>query len=230
MVSHLDALRATLEASNVNCQGGGPCPLATYGLLDASVGPKMAGFDFGTYVQPDVRSYEDYLVLQSLLAFSPGAQRDASCLQFHAADPLICGDGTHVLRHHVTTPFFVRMALRDQLISGNYVDAGLRNSNLTPVTPASFALTLHGELTAFANLSTTAEEGGEFTREPGVFAPGCTKHDTIHSTIGTFGTTITPPGDPPRRLITVFENWRTGSGTPTNLLTQSPTLADTVCP
>ena len=53
---------------------------------------------------------------------------------------------------------------------------------------------------------------------------------TIQSTIDTFGTAITPPGGSPRRLLGLFENWRTGIGTPANLLTQSPTLADTFCP
>jgi hypothetical protein len=230
VMSHLDDLRATLEASNVNCQGGGGCPLATYGLLDASVGPEMAKLDFGTYVQPLVRSYEDYLVLLSLFAYAPGSHLDSSCTQYHAAAPLICNDLTHVLRNHVTTPFFVRMALRDALISGNYVDAMLRNPDLTPVTVPTFARTLHDELATFFNLSATAEEGSQFTREPGVFAPGCTKHDTIHSTPDTFGTTITPPDGSPLGLIGVFENWRAGGGIPTNLLTQSPTLADTVCP
>jgi hypothetical protein len=230
VMSHLDDLRSTLESSNVNCQGGGACPLATYGLLDASVGPEMAKLDFGTYVQPLVGSYEDYLVLLSLAAFAPGARLDASCTLFHAADPLICHDITHVLRHHVTTPFFVRMALLDELVSGNYIDAMLRNPDLTPVTVPTFARTLHDELATFVNLSATAEEGSQFTREPGVFAPGCTKHDTIHSTLDTFGTTITPPGGPSLRLLGVFENWQTGGGTPTNLLTRSVTLADTVCP
>jgi hypothetical protein len=31
-------------------------------------------------------------------------------------------------------------------------------------------------------------------------------------------------------LIGVSDNWRTGGGAPTNLLTESVTLADTVCP
>jgi hypothetical protein len=231
LMSNLDYLRTTLEAANVNCQGAGACPLATHGLLDASVGPEMSKLDFGTFIQPSVRSYQDYLTLWSAFVFSPGARLDASCEAFHAVDPLICNDVTHVLRHHITTPFFVRMALRDVMIAGDhYIDPGMRNPDLTPVTLATFARTLHDELTTFANLSGTAEEGSQFTREPGVFAPSCTYHDTIHNTLETFGTTITPPAGVPRRLIGVFDNWRTGSGTPTNLLTESPTRADTTCP
>jgi hypothetical protein len=231
VMSNLDYLRTTLEATNANCQGGGACPLAVYGLLDASVGPEIGKLDFGTYIQPAVRSYQDYLAGLSALAYSRGSRIDASCEVFHAADPLICNETTHVVRHHITTPFFVRMALFDALNSDSYyIGPMLRNPDLTPITLATYSRTLHDELATFANLSGTAEEGSQFTREPGVFAPACTKHDTIHNTIQTFGTTITPPGGIPRRLIGVFDNWRTGSGTPTNLLTESPTRADTICP
>ncbi|MCE9580119.1 MAG: pectinacetylesterase family protein [Deltaproteobacteria bacterium] len=229
-ITNLDYIRDTLRATNVDCQGAGACPLAVYGLLDAIVGPDMSKLDFSTYVQPEVRSYADYVTLSALLPPSVGARRDASCLAAHAADPAICGDESHVVRNHVTTPFFVRMALVDQLISTNYLEAMLRNPDHTPMTLQSFGLTLHDELTAFANLPGTAEEGAAMTRAPGVFAPACTKHDTIRSTPDTFDTTITPSGGAAQTLLPVFHNWQTGTGTPTNILTQSLQPPDTVCP
>lgn len=50
---------------------------------------------------------------------------DSSCLSWHGLnDPGTewqCADPIHVLANHVTTPFFVRHDLQDQLLMGNYV-------------------------------------------------------------------------------------------------------------
>jgi hypothetical protein len=224
-ISHLDDIDELLKAHNTS-----PATLKVYGLMDAIVGLDRSTLDYGTFVVPQVRSYDDYLTLRAMSPFAAGARRDASCLQFHAADPKICGDTDHVIRHHITTPFFVRMALRDSNIGGGFVDEMLRLPDKTPLTINLFALRLHDELTGFAQLSTTAEEGAQITKEPGVFGPACTKHDTIHDNSDTFYTTITPQNGTPQRLMQVFNNWRTGVGTPTNILTESMTLADTNCP
>lgn len=231
-IQNLDYLTDTLRATNVNCQSGSGCPLRVYGLIDAIVGPDWSKLDFGTFADPSVRSYDQFLTLLSAAPMSIDARNDASCRTYHGSDPRPCYDESHVIRHHITTPFFVRMALRDKLISDNYVSSGVRNPDMTPMTVASFALTLHAELADFEQmLASTAptEEKVAMTVAPGVFAPGCIKHDTIHSNIDTYYTTITPPNGTPLRLFQVFEPWRTG-GTPTNILTQSPTLADTNCP
>jgi len=98
------------------------------------------------------------------------------------------------------------------------------------MTVMSFALTVHSELAGFANLATTAEEGARITKAPGVFAPACSKHDTIHDNAETFNTTITPAGGSPLRLLQIFDNWHAGTGTPTVLQTESLTRADTFCP
>lgn len=220
VITNLDYITDTLKQYNAN-----PSVLATYGLLDAIVGPDREPLDYGTFHIPEVRSYDDYLTLLSIAPNETGARGDASCLEYHAADTRICRDETHVVRNHITTPFFVRMALRDMLISNNYVSEMMRNPDQTPMTVASFALRLHDELGA---LTASAEEPP--TKAPGAFGPACVKHDTIHDTNQTFQTTITPPASTPQRLVKIFDNWRTGAGTPTVLLTESQTLADTNCP
>ncbi len=233
VISNLDFLTDTLRASNTACSAGGACPLKTYGLIDAVVGPDRSKLDYGTHVVPQIRSWMDYITLAAQNSHNVGARKDASCEAWHAANmPATagaCSDESHVVRHHITTPFFVRMALIDQLISGNYIEDGLRNADMSPMTVATFARTLHDELASFGNLSASAEEGSLITKQPGVFAPLCSKHDTIHSTADTFGTTITPAGGTAQRLLGVFTNWQAGL-TPSNVLTQSPTGADTVCP
>jgi hypothetical protein len=225
VIQSLDLIAETLKAHNAS-----PGALRVYGLIDAIVGIERSVLDYSTYYVPEVHSYDEYLTLRSMSADEPGSRKDASCLALHAADPRICADTNHVIRHHVTTPFFVRMALRDSLIGGGYVAEMLLDPMHQPLTINSFALRLHDELTGFAQLSTTAEEGDAFTKEPGVFGPACTKHDTIHENGETFSTTITPPNGTPQRVLGVFDNWRTGQGTPTNILTESTTLADTNCP
>jgi len=226
------ATRQCLRARNVNC-GGATCPLKVWGLVDAVVGPEREKLDFGTFSVPQVRSYADFTQLLQMGPTAVNARIDSSCRDYHLVNETnlagACWDESHILRHHLTTPFFARAALLDMGVSENYIESAYRNADLTPMTPTSFALTLHSELSTFANLSATAEEGAAITKQPGVFAPGCTKHDTIHSATETWGTTITPPGGTPQRLMNIFENWRNGTGI-SNLLTQSPTRADTVCP
>jgi hypothetical protein len=227
VIANLDHITTSLRASNVN-----GAALKTYGLIDAVVGPDRSKLDYGTFIEPTVRSYDAFLTLVNKINTAANARRDASCLSFHSGDPRACDDDSHVLRHHITTPFFVRMALRDFLITEGYIDAGFRNPDMSPMTPGSFALTLHAELSQFASMLTATpgpEEKSAMTVAPGVFAPGCVKHDTIHSNLETYYTTITPPGGTPLRLFQVFEPWRTG-GSPTSILTQSTTLADTNCP
>lgn len=221
LVFNLDRIRDDLVAHNTSA-----AQLRVSGLMDASTGPDRSTLDYGTYAVSTVRTYDQYLTWRNQ---SPG-RGDASCLARHMADPRICADDTHVLRNHVTTPFFIRMALRDSQISGNYIAEMLRTPNLMPITANSFGLRLHDELGTFGSLPSMAEEGGLMSKAPGVFAPGCTKHDTIRESTQTFGTTITPAGGSALTLLTVFENWRNASGTPTVLLTESVTLADTTCP
>lgn len=43
------------------------------------------------------------------------------------------------------------------------------------------------------------------------------------------GATVTPNGGAPMRLFGVFANWVNGTP-PSNVVTQSQTLADTTCP
>ena len=232
VVTNLDHITDTLRAHNVNCTGAS-CPLKVWGLLDAVVGPERERLDFGTFTVPQVRSYADFTQLLAMGPTAIAARIDTSCRDYHAVTETdlagACLDESHVLRHHLSTPFFARVALLDSGVSENYIESGFRNANMTAMTPMSFAVTLHDELGSFANLSATAEERTAITRQPGVFAPGCAKHDTIHSAVETWGTTITPPGGTPQRLMNIFENWRNGTGI-TNLLTESPTRTDTVCP
>jgi len=167
------------------------------------------------------------------------ARGDESCDAWHRLNQpgteSACVDAQHVVRHHVTTPFFVRAGIIDSLLSGNYEESGVRDPVLGPFgrnalgVPLVFATVLARELRMFSQLPSTAEEGSLITRGPGVFAPSCAIHDTIHSNNQVFGATITPDGGSPKRFFDVFGAWR-DAGVPSTVVSQDPMRLDTFCP
>ena len=235
VITNIDRIAELLRANNTHCAGGAACPLVVRGLADAIVGPDISrlAFDTTTYFRLGLENYD--LFTQYLAAVPDvrqGSVHDTSCLDWHKANKPgtegYCSDNSHVVRHHITTPFFVRMALLDSLISGNYIDNGYSDPELGLMTLQNFAVILQRELAAFPQLKSSAEEGAAMTVAPGVFAPACTHHDTIHSDAEVYGTTLTPAGDTPKALFDVFENWRSGT-TPSAVLTMKQTREDTVC-
>jgi hypothetical protein len=205
------------------------------GLVDAITGPELQPLDFSTSAGADagVDTYDEYIAATSRSPASTG-RGDESCRTVHAGDAGICTDVSHVVRHHVTTPFFVRMALFDSLISRSYDELGVRDPALGPFSftdagiPRTFGLVLRSELGQFPSLPTTAEEGASMSVAPGVFAPACFKHDTIHTDTEVYGVTITTDAGVTLRLFDVFTAWRNGTQ-PSAVLTSSMTLSDTVC-
>jgi hypothetical protein len=220
VIANLDRITDTLKSTNLLCVGQPSCPLVVHGVIDAAVGPSFDRLDFSDSVHADVGAptYADALILgEAQAAMRSAPITDQSCLTWHAQNApdtaYQCSDVTHILRHHVTTPFFVRMALLDQLISKNYVDARFRDPVLDApdetMSLSSFAVRTYLELKAFDTLASTAEEGSAFTKAPGVFAPLCTKHDTINDDTETYDTVITKQSGATYRLMDVFNAWRT---------------------
>lgn len=232
VIGNLDRVADLLRTHNTACSGMS-CPLVVRGLIDAVVGPEIEPLDLSQSFLAELggSTWEDYLTfLSAVRGTNHGTLKDTSCEAFHASvDPSdkACLDDTHVLRHHVTTPFFVRMALLDQLISTNYGEAGYRDRELGAFTPAVFAQVLRRELAAFGDLPEAAEEGPAMTHAPGVFAPACTKHDTLHDDGEVYRTTVTAGGDD-HTLFDVFEAWRTGQ-TPSIVTTSRLDRSDTTC-
>lgn len=233
VIGNLDRVADLLRANNSACRGGS-CPLRVSGLIDAYVGPEIEPLDLTQSFLADHggSTWSHYLTfLEAGRGTNHGTLRETSCEAYHRGrtpGPEACLDDTHLLRHHLTTPFFVRMALLDQLISSNYEEAGYRDPELGAMTPAVFAQVLRRELAAFGDLPDGAEEGNAMTRAPGVFAPACTKHDTLHDDGEVFRTGITPAGDTELTLFDVFERWRNGT-TPSIVTTSRLDRSDTRC-
>lgn len=231
VIHNLDAIRTLLEEHHVG--EGTP---RVQGLIDAVVGPDWSRLDWSGSIGASM-GFDTYDEVMSTMNTNGWRHDgDLSCGDYHT--PLgtnaYCLDMSHVIRHHVTTPFFVRMALLDGLISDAYADAGLADPELGAFedtamgVPLVFARVLQRELVTFSMLPSTAEEGASMTAAPGVFAPACSNHDTIHEDSEVWGVTI-DPGSGPLHLFDVLEPWRRGR-TPTSALTMDPMRRDTVCP
>lgn len=84
------------------------------------------------------------------------------------------------MRNHVTTPYFVRQALADAVpIYNTYQGFGARDPMLGALSALVFPQVLARDLAALPMLPMTAAEGSSIRLAPGVFAPGCLRHDTI---------------------------------------------------
>jgi Pectinacetylesterase len=228
VINNVDRLHASLRANNTRCSGA-TCPLRVRAIIDASVGPDRDRLDWSATA---AGTYENYTrSVSANLDATLGHHGDESCVEWHRSrspgSEVVCADSTHVLRNHVTTPFFVRMALADTLISNNYRSAGVRDPMLGPVTQAVFAQLLSRELPTFPMIPMRAEEGAAMTVAPGVFGPGCANHDTLFETDEVFGATVTPAGGAATRLFDVFEPWR-ANGTARAIVAQSTT--ESACP
>jgi hypothetical protein len=233
VINNLDLIRDTLREHN---ESGGGAP-EVVGVIDAIVGPDLSRLDWTSSIgAPTIDSYAEFVSASAANAPNVGGRSDASCLSWHAehrpGTEAECGEMMHVVRHHVTTPFFVRMALLDALISRNYHEVGLEDPELGAFEEDArvFAIVTQRELSAFPMLSESAEEGDAIAVAPGVFAPSCSNHDTIHENTEVFGVTIDPTGTTPYRFFDVFDAWRTGRGAPSAVLSSDPTRMDTTCP
>lgn len=239
VINNLDRLSTMLRMQNTRCRAGGACSLTVRGLIDAFVGPDKSRLGLapdGNIARAGITNYAGWTdgISRSRSAVA-GFSGDESCVTWHRANmpgtESRCFDENHVIRHHVTTPFFIRMALEDSLISGNYASDGWTDPMLGRFDPRAnvFARVLRTELRAFPMLRATAEEGASFTRSPGVFAPQCTNHDTINENTEVFDLTITPNGGGMAdRFFTAFGPWLM-----TNddiAVISDPTMNRTFCP
>ncbi len=238
VIHHLDGIAELLRANHV---GGGAGP-DVVGIIDAIVGPDQSRLDWtnNPASSAGITTYADAMAALARTPANAGIHQDASCVAWHQAhrpgSEGECSDLSHVVRNHITTPFFVRMALFDSLISSVYGSSGLADPDLGPFVlggpmnnlPLVFAQVLQRELADFPNLPSTAEDGADMSTAPGVFAPACPRHDTIHRDDEVYGTSIDPTGTDPLYFFDVFANWRAGADYGV-VLTTDPARADTMC-
>lgn len=230
-----DRVAEAVRAGNIHC-GGDTCPLEVRAVIDSILSPELETLDYSTAVlcteEPHICDYETHFSY----AFSEGSyafrnqQSDASCLAWHATHApgteYQCADTQHILRHHVTTPMFVRMSQRDSLISGNAAEASWTVPGKGVMDADLFAELIRLDLAAMADIQTSAHEGALIQTAPGVFGPTCPRHETLSSNEATYDVTI-EVDSVPRTMFDIFEAWRAG-GSPSAAIA-TPETPD-VCP
>lgn len=213
--NNADKVGAILRAKNVHCSGSSGCPLIYRAAVDASFGPNSEDLDFtqSTFCasDPSLCSYEGVFVDRyvSVVLGAWGAQFDDSCEAWHRANApgteWRCADGEHLFAHHISSELFGRQDLQDQLISGNFVEAGLGSA-------VDFGNFQEADLRELPTNSTRAEEGPSAAggKSVGVFGPQCTDHESFTSNRAFYEVKVTQSGVP-YSFHDVLWNWWSGA-------------------
>lgn len=163
--SNADRLRSQLQQTNPG--------LAFRLVLDSGLHPIEAWvndeiFPGGVPTENDwFADMDDYIAQKVAQDETWNAIPDESCLDSHENDPEICADPDHIAFHHVTTPFFARQALLEQVP--------------TDAVPRRWAEATHAHLVELDDLLAQAEEGADMTVTPGVFGPRRLTHTSLDS-------------------------------------------------
>lgn len=233
-IHNVDRLRALLRANNVNCQGG-PCPLVFRALIDSIFVPSIETLDFSTSTLCDA-GVCDYVTFRDQVAALGGPalwgiREDESCVSWHQANApatrSACNDHGHVLRNHVTTPFFVRQGQTDSLLSSGITSIGFSVPDGGVLDLLTYAQLVQRDLRALGAIQSTAEEGAAIAVVPGAFGPTCADHETLSDPAQVYGVFIDGGAAGPLGIFDTVQNWVT-STPPTIVVADRPT--DNVCP
>jgi len=206
----VDGIATTLRATNPS--------LLVRALIDSILAPSLDELDFArtTLCTGELHLCDYRAFAEATAANQPYAVRgEDSCLAWHQthqpATAYQCGDVRHLIRHHLTTPMFVRMGQEDDLISDSYVGSFSLPGAPAAMTLAEFAAVVRRDVSGLADLRTTAEEGAAVTRVPGGFSPSCAKHETLRNEAHTFDTSI-GAGAGSLTMFQTLGNWISGNG------------------
>ncbi|HWS53645.1 MAG TPA: pectin acetylesterase-family hydrolase [Pyrinomonadaceae bacterium] len=230
VINSLDHLQGTLPRAQV------------VGITDSAFRPPKDGMDLSQTrlcvnqgaCTPDAQNRWDFAEGPFAVWGALGGT-DASCLNYHAADPHQCADSRHVLTDHVLTPYFVRMDLLDKGAVEDYQNDNIFMAGTPdpypstpehePLTKREFAEVSRAGILALASPRRAAHETAGFT--PGAFAPACGEHDELRDDDGVYKTAVRWRGGKRLGMFAVFEAWRAGRN-PAILAAESET--DSVCP
>jgi hypothetical protein len=161
------------------------------------------------------------------------ARVDDSCAAENAGTASRCADGAHVIRHHLTTPFFVRQDQQDSLMLFDYWSAFFPAPAYAAGTAAQDLSTgTAGHLTALAAMSTllTPRYPNELATiaadpqwlAPTLFGPRCGDHTGLTGAPTLYAQEL-PSGGVPINLATALAAWVATApggiaGAPANLM------------
>jgi hypothetical protein len=171
---NLDRLRTALQALHPLMQ--------VRGVIDAAGAPsteQLACLGAGCGIFPD---YQTFFTDQwTQMVGNWNARVDASCVALNPVETWRCADTTHVLRHHITSPFFHRMDLQDNnsvdtfqifFPAANYQLEFAHHVELQLHDIAALDTLL---LPRYANELASVLADPQWL-QPGVFGPRCTNH------------------------------------------------------
>jgi hypothetical protein len=221
--NQLDRFAETLRATNAACAGGSPCALDVRGLMDAVLAParERLGYEGSALCEErGICSFEAQIrpVWEELFPLR-GAVSDASCAAWHRSrDPgseWICGDLDHVLRHHVTTPYFLRQDQADAVVRPNTVGLGymVPSRGDVRIDERLFAELVADEMAELASEAwwrDSAHEGGDVAVVPGAVSPRCGNHEALRNDAAMFDATVAADGVQ-RDTIDHLSRWLAGT-------------------
>jgi hypothetical protein len=226
-VVNVDRIAGVLRANNARCAGGPPCPVDVRALVDSMLAPAYESYDYTASTMclgAGLCTYDQIFTHEwnSGASVLWGRVGDASCRAWHATNmpgtEWRCADEQHLIRHHVTTPMFIRSSQYDQLKVGNAIDAGLQMLGAGhTLMPDEYAQMTRDQAGALANIQVTAEEGALIATVPGVFSPTCVKHDTLNSDPQIYDVRINV-GGLPFTMFRTWNNWIAGAA-PASVIT-----------
>lgn len=219
--SNADRLGEHLRRHNLRCSAE-PCPLRYGAVIDASYGLSREALDHagssacGAELSA-VCSYELSMRLrwERILGEMRNGLTDQSCVDYHreSGEQWRCADGTHLLKHHLQTPVFVRVDLQDRLVMGNTIDAGYGYQGVAMDRALYGALEeiQLRELALHAEIAEEPRPPGPL-QTPGVFGPQCGDHETLRSNAPTYNRWIADDSGQRHGVLDLLSNWLNGTG------------------
>jgi hypothetical protein len=176
----LDRLRAEQRAIRPDSE--------VRGLIDAAGSPNPAALPWPTSPAPFTDAEQrNQLLWDETFVGLWNARVDASCLVENVGVEARCGDSGHVLRHHISAPFFHRMDLQDSLALRPYEELFFPSASYGPnVGRWKLADGVARQLLEIGDALTwlTPRYANEFATiaadpdwiAPGIFGPRCGDH------------------------------------------------------
>ncbi len=160
---HVDRLHEQLRQANPN--------VIVRAVVDVGFFPFLG--DEAIHSSPGIYDYDKWLTDQSNITEffwqTQQTARDQSCMRHtQPRDQKQCLDPVYVLKHHITTPFFISQDLHDKVWSKLLRDLQLIPENL------ALQKTVYDQL---HDLGVAGIEPRSFS--PGVFAPHCNEHEFL---------------------------------------------------
>ena len=130
---------------------------------------------------------------------------DESCVSYNEAtgEEWRCASNAHLSYHHLTTPYFVRMDLRDPVAD--------RQRDAFGIDMTTFAALNRATLLSLAEAPQQGIESSAIQRTPGVFGPNCGVHIVLRANLGFFESTVEDSDGTPWTFHDALVAWLGGT-------------------